>query len=90
VITDAIFSFFAGLLHVALGWLPDPSPPHISGLVGDVASMWRYLGWANQYVPLTEALAYVTIMVTVGGAMWVARAVLYFFTKIHVLGGSSD
>jgi hypothetical protein len=90
VITDAVLHFFLGLAHTVLGLLPNPSPPSLSGLTGALATIFQYLGWANQFLPIDVALSLVAILLTAWLGMHGFRAVVWLATKAHILGGSSD
>jgi hypothetical protein len=90
MITDAILSFFAGIVHSVLALLPNPSAPDIAGAVSGLTSVWQWFGWANDYLPITEGVALVGILLTAWGGMMAFRAVVWALTKAHVLGGSSE
>jgi hypothetical protein len=87
LITDAVLSFFSGLVTVVLSWLPNPAPPDFSSFTGALHTAFQYFGWANSYIPLDVILGLVGVLLTVWSAMTVFRASVWVLTKAHVLGG---
>jgi hypothetical protein len=47
-------------------------------------------GWVNAYLPVDAVMEGVGVLVTLFLVMWAIRLVLWFLTKLHVLGGSGD
>jgi hypothetical protein len=87
VITDAVLSFFQGLVSVVFGWLPNPTPPDLGGYVSQLAPVWQYFAWANNYVPLTEVMAFLSVMIGLWFVMALVRVSVWALTKAHVFGG---
>ena len=90
MIIDSILSFFSGLVHIVLGWLPSASAPNLYGDVASLSVFWSKFGWLNQYLPLSEFVGYGVIMLALFTGNYLFRAAVWTLTKAHILGGSSD
>jgi hypothetical protein len=90
VITDAVLHFFTGLVNVCLGWLPSTTPPNLSADITGISVFWRYFGWLNQYLPVSETVGFISVAMVVYAAMYLFRAAVWVLTKAHILGGASD
>lgn len=75
--------------RAVLALLPDIAPPDVAGLVAAMAPVWQFGGWANNFVPLQEAVTLLGVMMTAFVAISAVRATLWVLTKLHILGGSS-
>ncbi len=75
--------------RAALELLPVISPPDVSGMVASTSGIWQYAGYVNNFVPASEAVTLLGILMTAFVAITAVRAVLWVLTKAHILGGSS-
>ncbi len=89
MITQAILTLVMLPFRAALELLPVVDPPDVDGLVGGAAPLWQFGGWVNNFVPLSEAMTLVAVLLVAFVAVTALRAVLYVLTKVHILGGSS-
>ncbi len=89
MITTAIVTLILAPFRAALALLPTIEPPDVSGLVAAMAPVFQLGGWANNFVPLSEAVTLLGVMMTAFAALTVVRATLWVLTKAHILGGSS-
>lgn len=82
MIFDGIISFFAGMVGALLSLVPLPAAPSFSGFISGWDSIWTYVGWLNGYLPISEAVTMVGLML----AMWVVfhayRAVVWAYHQI--------
>jgi carbon starvation protein CstA len=90
VITDAVLSFFTGLVSTVFGWMPTITPPSLGSDLSGLGTVWQYFSWANQFLPLDIALACAGLLLAAWGTRWLVMAALWVATKAHVLGGSSN
>lgn len=88
MIIKALISLFMVPFKAALSLMPTIEPPDVSALVVDIAPVWQYAGWANNYVPMAEAAQLFGVLLTAFAAVMVVRGVLWVLTKAHVLGGT--
>jgi hypothetical protein len=89
MITKLLLSIILLPFRAALELLPAIDPPDVSGLVASMAPVFQLGGWANNFVPLSEAVTLLGVMMTAFAAITVVRATLWVLTKAHILGGSS-
>jgi hypothetical protein len=96
VITEAIVW---ALLQAAKGllWaLPDWEPVNLSQFYANFHPLDNYqqvrdgLAFFDQYVPVTDLLVILGLMLSTYSAYLVFRAVSWLLTKAHILGGSGD
>jgi hypothetical protein len=89
VITDAIFTFFATILLWPLTLLPAWDPLDLSGPTAAIASLdvGSWLGWVNQYLPVTQGVVALGLILVVSNATWLTNWVIWLLTKAHILGG---
>lgn len=88
MITDAIFAFFAHAFSGLLGLVPVPSAPDLGPTVDATSGLWNDAAWLNNYLPVSEALAYALVILAAWVSNYFFRAVLWGLTKAHVLGGA--
>ena len=89
MITQAVIGWFFQGLNWALGLLPTWSLPSLTGwtsYIGDTR-IWQWAAWANWYVPLDLAVAFLAVRLAAWTGMWTFEAVVWLLTKAHVLGG---
>lgn len=79
-----------GAVTFVLDLLPSMDPPDFTAGLSSLSSVFSYLGWANQYTPVAEALVLLEALIAVFLGLYLFRAVVWVLTKAHVLGGSSD
>jgi hypothetical protein len=85
VITQAIISFFGSLVGGILGLLPLPAAPSFAGFLTAWGTVWSYVGWLNGYLPISEALAMVLLLL----GLWVVfHAYRAFMWAYHQVWGS--
>ncbi len=89
MITKAIVALVVAPFRAALSLLPTIDPPDVSGLISAMAPVFQLGGWVNNFVPLSEAVTLLGVMMTAFAAITVVRATLWVLTKAHILGGSS-
>lgn len=88
LIIKALIALFMIPFKAALSLMPTIDPPDVSALVGEIAPVWQYAGWINNYLPLAEAAQLFGVLLTAFAAVMLVRGVLWVLTKAHVLGGS--
>lgn len=88
MILDALFSMFEGVLDALLGVVPDP-PAFVTEGWGAAAQVFEYARWANQYVPLDQAVLAIGVLFTIWVAQYAVDLTEWVLTKLHLLGGSS-
>lgn len=88
------------LINVVWGWLTTalagivslfpsnavPAALSYSNQTQGSGSVWEWLSWANQYLPLDAVLEAVGVMFTIWAAMWSANLIIWLLSKAHVLG----
>lgn len=89
MIIEAIIRAFSAALRALLSLLPEFDPPDVSSMVAEMSAIWQWGGYVDNFVPLSEAVSLLGIMLTAFAAITIVRAVLWVATKAHVLGGSS-
>jgi hypothetical protein len=89
MITKLLLTIILAPFRAALALLPAIDPPDVAGLVSAMAPVFQLGGWANNFVPLSEAVTLLGVMMTAFAAITVVRATLWVLTKAHILGGSS-
>jgi hypothetical protein len=89
VILDALFNWFADVVHWFLAQLPTIPHPDLSGLQAATSAVWTYSTWANDYVPLDHAVVLVGLSVGAWFIFYALRFVEWLGTKLHILGGST-
>ncbi len=89
MITKLLISIIVAPFRAALSLLPVIEPPDVAGLVSAMSPAFQLGGWANNFVPLSEAVTLLGVMMTAFAALTIVRATLWVLTKAHILGGSS-
>lgn len=89
MIVDAILGVFAGLINTALGVLPTWTPVDWDSLSG-TGTVFQWLGWANQYVPVDTAATIIGLSAVLWAAIYGAKLTLWILEKLHIAGGSGD
>lgn len=89
MIVDAIISIAMTVVDTFLSWLPNISPPDLTGPVEAMAPLFAYAGWANKYVPLVEAGALVLLVAGVYLTLWLIKLSVWIYSKLPIIGGGS-
>ncbi len=87
MITKALIAIITAPFKAALSLLPEISPPDVDGLVGSMAPVWQFFGWADNFLPLSDAVVIFGLLVVAFNAVFAIRGVLWVLTKAHILGG---
>lgn len=88
MIVEAIINFFVTILQGVVNLLPTVPFPDVSGIPGQLAPVLGWVGWANQYLPVTEALTMLGIGLGVWVVMHLVRLTLWLLRLVHVAGGA--
>lgn len=79
-------SLVGAAVETVLGWLPESVISPISSTIGAAAPLFSWVGWLNQYLPITEAL----IVLGVQLGAWVAwlgfHGVVWVLQRARVIG----
>jgi len=90
VIVTSFLRVVLGLAVSVLGLLPSWSVDTSSAQAAVQAwDGFGLLGWADHYLPVTEASVLLGVRLTLWAGMHVFELVVWLLTKAHVLGGSS-
>jgi hypothetical protein len=88
MITKAILALIIAPFRAALSLLPELEPPDLDGLIADMAPIWQFAGWVNNFVPLQEATTILGILLTVFPLVMLVRGTLWVLNKLHITGGA--
>lgn len=90
MIPDLILGLLETLLDGIVGLLPSVSIPDVSATIEtDLAFLWQWFAWANNYVPLDQAALMISILLGAWAALQLVHITVWVLTKLHILGGSS-
>jgi hypothetical protein len=88
VITQALLGLVEGLVNLTFGNLPTGSAVGLqtwaTSIVG--AGFFNKLGWLNDYIPLDQVVAAITLLLSLATIMLVVRILIWLLSKFHVLG----
>lgn len=90
MIVELIITWFADLAVWIFDLFPDWTPPDASSWAESASSVWSFVGWSNQYVPVDIALLLIGTALVVYVGSYLLKLTLWVFTKLHILGGSDS
>jgi hypothetical protein len=93
MITDAILAVIRTVVSFVVGLFPpwpgfDLATP-IAGIFTAIAPHLWFFAWADEYIPLTEALLMLAALVAIWLGAHVVTLTIWLLSKLHVLGGGS-
>lgn len=91
MVTKLLLIPLIALANFVLGILPSWSLPGHGGWASAVSDsrIWQWVAWANYWVPLDLAVAFIGARLAVVAGMYVFEFITWVLTKAHVLGGAS-
>lgn len=90
MITDLLFGWFFSAVTWVLDLAPNITIPDVSSWVASFAVIWERLAWANNFVPVTQLVICIGLVVTFYVVLGSIRFVVWVLSKVHVLGGGSQ
>lgn len=95
MIVDLIISALHAIISALFLLLPDWDPLDIdttaaTDAIEGASTIGRGLLFFDQFFPIREGLVLLALLCTLWIAVHIYRLLVWFLTKVHVFGGSSD
>jgi hypothetical protein len=90
VITSFIITGLLSAISIIFGPLPSGSSLNLTTQAATIttSSYWPQLGWLNNYIPVDQAVAALTLIITTWGVVYLIRIGIWLWNLLPI-GGSN-
>jgi hypothetical protein len=84
MLTTFVLQWAMAIITAPFTLLPTIAPLGINALATTIttSSEWPGLGWINNYFPLSEAIAYISFLVTIFIVMYLVKTAIWLWETI--------
>ena len=89
MIVNAVVNFFISLAVTIMSPLPTTNGGGLAAAFATIqsSSLFKFFGWANNYLPISEAVSAVLGLLVLLGITYLVRMSLWLLRLLHVTGG---